>query len=439
MKPDQSKPSTEFELSPAQKRAVDLAADGRSLFITGPGGTGKSVVTREVVKALRAAGRKVAVTASTGIAAVHIGGMTIHSTLGLGVASNITEGKKAIGYGTLERSQERLYECNTIVIDEVSMLTGDYVDMMHWWLNIVRDRPNSEAPFGGYQVVFVGDFLQLPPVIKDSSKVDRKYAFDAAAWDLAAVETVYLTEPFRQDDPDFFRHLCRVRRGACPEDTLEYFRPCAGRRRDSATKLVTTNAKAYDINSARLDALPGEAWVREATLEGNPKWFDNLRTNCIAEAVLELKPGAPVIFLKNNRNLGYANGMRGVVRGFVVIDGEDGVIVEAHGRGVKREVVVPREKWEIKDADDRVLASLQQFPLKLGWAITTHKSQGMTLDDVEVDLARTFERGQAYVALSRARSVDRLALTIPLNASNVRASKRCVEFYREVRARQEAG
>ncbi len=419
------------QLSARQQRAVDLALSGRNILLTGPGGTGKSEVTRALISALRAAGKRVAVAASTGIAAVHIGGMTIHSTIGLGIASNLAEAQKQLGPNTIQKVQERLYYVDTIVIDEVSMLTGDYIQMLDWFFNLVKESNAGEfRPFGGFQMIFVGDFLQLPPVIKDGTDLKARYAFEAEAWKKADIASVYLTECYRTDDPELFKHLNRIRRGILNEETIAFFAPCVDRKLDEPTKLFPTNQQALDLNLSKLAQLDGKVVEFDCLMDGNEKWFNPLRNNCIADDPVQLKAGAPVIFLKNNYELGYINGMRGRVVGFpkagyIEVQAADG-----------RHIQVAREVWEMRNAENRVLASLKQYPLKLAWALTAHKSQGMSLDLVQCDLGRCFERGQSYVMLSRARSMAGLSLAQPLRPGNVRASKKCVDFYKELRAKE---
>ncbi len=416
--------------SPRQAAAKAAALSGDNVFMTGPGGTGKSEMTRDIVATLRGQGKKVAVTASTGIAAIAVGGTTLHSLMGLGIAGNRAEAMKKLGPETIARVQKRLQYVDTIVVDEISMITGDHLDMADWWLNMVAEAsPGNFKPFGGYQMIFVGDFLQLPPVVKDDAKLVNKYAFQSESWANAKLHECYLTKSFRQGDREFVRHLNRIRLGELDDETIEFFAPCVGRKLDEPTRLFPTNREAQDLNMRRLDGLKGSYWSHEALLDGNDKWFDALRNNCIAEVSLELKLGAPVIFLKNNRELGYINGMRGVVRGFHA----DYIEVEAtDGRTFQ----VPQETWEMTNADNLILASLTQYPLKLAWALTCHKSQGMTLERVQVDLTNTFERAMGYVSLSRAKSLEGLSLDVPLHRSQVRASKQCVDYYTALRERQ---
>ena len=422
----------EVQLVGRQVYARDAALSGKSVFITGPGGTGKSVVTREIVRALREAGKRVAVTASTGIAAVAVGGMTIHSTLGLGISGNRKDAMEKRGVETVAKAQDRLGGVDTIVLDELSMLTGDYLDMMDWWLGLVKDeRAGQHRPFGGFQMILVGDACQLPPVIPDREKVSKQYFFEADAWKAAGLEEIYLRDSHRQADPALFYHLCLLRRGIVSAETVEYFRPCLGRRLEDPTRLYGTNAAAFEENMRRLKALPGAPRTYEASFDGNPKWHGAVADNCVADRELHLKVGAPVIFLKNDPGAGYVNGQRGVVEemgdGRILVRREDG-----------EGIAVTQHKWEMRDSAERLLAAMVQYPLKLAWAITIHRSQGMSLDRVRVDLAGCFERGQAYVALSRARSMEGLSLDVLPSTVTVRASAKVVNYYRDLASRMKA-
>lgn len=418
----------DFQLGEEQQRAYDDALAGRNCFVTGPGGVGKSELVHRIVRDLRGKGRKVAVTASTGIAAINVGGVTIHSFLGLGIAGNKDAGIKAMSSNKLLEVQKRIGSIHTIIIDEISMMTGDYIDMMDWWLCMVRGAPVGSIPFGGYQVIFVGDFLQLPPVIRDN-EVKRKYAFQGAAWQSAGLAHHFLLKNYRQSASEFKKHLMRIRRGVFPEDTEDFFGECVGRKLSvTPTRLYPTNQEARNVNDRALSKLSGESFEATAQLEGAPKWCDALKDNCIAELELSLKRGAPVIFLKNNRELGYYNGMRGNVTDF---SPEAVQVALADGTAI----AVGREQWEMVSATDEVLATLDQFPLKLAWAITVHKSQGMSLDFLEFDPSSTFEDGQAYVALSRVRTLEGLRLTTSLRPKHVRAARLVVEYYAYHRAR----
>jgi intein/homing endonuclease len=338
----------------------------RSVAIIGPGGTGKSVLISRLVGELRRLGRRVAVTASTGIAAVNVGGITLHSFLGTGISGNREVAQKRMSAESFARAKERIEPFKTIIVDEVSMLTGDYLDMMDWWLSLIRDMPQGVEPFGGFQLVFIGDVLQLPPVIKNDL-VKNKYSFQADVWSSAGIVPCLLTENFRQADREFRKHLMRIRRGYCPDDTVDFFSPCVLRRVQDPTRLYPTNDEARRVNERKLAELPGTAYSFPAKFEGNPKWFTPLAEGCIAEKDLTLKKGALVIVLKNLPSLGLFNGMRAVVSDVV------GDAVSIIPQGTDTAVAVREAEWSLKSADDKVLATMIQIPLKLAWALTIHK------------------------------------------------------------------
>jgi ATP-dependent exoDNAse (exonuclease V) alpha subunit len=416
-------------LGPEQQEALDAAMAGRSCFLTGPAGGGKSFVTKKIVQALRAQRKVVAVTGSTGIAAVNIGGNTIHSLLGTGTYSRADQVKANLSGDRVGKCQDRVGAVDVIVIDEVSMLSGDFINMMDWWLNLVRGC-STHVPFGGAQIIFVGDCLQLPPVQKASERIDCKYCFQAKAWTDADPYIALLLHNYRQsDDSEMRRHLLRTRRGQCPDDTAEFFNTRVGAklRGRRATRVYPLNRDVDRVNREHLESLPGDVWSAEAAYSGHEGFVEKLKANMSCMDPLELKVGAEVVFLKNDREKRYVNGTRGVVS---VLHPEGGVIVTDRAGNA---ISVERDSWSLRDAHDAELACVEQFPLKLAAALSVHKCQGMTLDDMEFDPQSSFERGMVYCALSRVRSMEGLSLVSPLRASYVRASKAVVDWYRAVR------
>ncbi len=416
-----------------QFHAYHDALMGRSCFFTGPGGNGKTELSRRVVRELRRRGKTVAVTATTGIAAVNAGGVTIHSFLRLGLCNSIDEAKRKQSGDAFSKACDSLPEVDVILVDEASMMRGDYLDMMDWWLRRVAGVTKGDAeqakPFGGWQILLSGDFLQLPPVIKGKEKVKYRYAFQAPSWAKLAPRCHYLRKGYRQDDAEFRKHLLKVRRGIATEETLDYFNARVHADipgGEDATELFATNKEADRVNERRLDALPGEE--REYVVEtgGHPGWQEAIKKNLPCEEILRLKVGAEVIFIKNDKDRRFVNGTRGTV---LSLDG--GVTVRKHfGDDSDVDVVVTKHTWELKDAHDVVLATAKQYPLLLGWASTIHRAQGLTLDQMKFDPSCIFERSQSYVALSRARSIGGLCLKAPLDASAIRTSKLCVDFYK---------
>jgi ATP-dependent exoDNAse (exonuclease V) alpha subunit len=402
------------------------------LFISGPGGVGKSFVLRAIIEEFRAREHRFRTAASTGVAALNVGGVTIHALLGTRLSGNIKECKQYHGTRAMELAHNRLNFVKTIIIDEISMLSGDYITMMDWWL---QQTLSSPKPFGNIQMIFCGDFLQLPPVEKGTT-AEYRFAIDSPAWQAADLKTVDLTRSYRQADQTFVNALNRVRFGEYGKEIRKVFRPCVGRELENPTHLVATNKEADTINFENLKAHPGEAISSKPTFTMMTKFTDGIREkmvrNSLTESPLVLKLGVPVLFLKNQRNGLYVNGSRGLVKHIYQQNhGEISSIKITLDTG--EDVTVEKEEWEHLSGDQRVLAIMQHFPVRLGWALTIHKSQGLTLDNVEIDLSKGFACGQAYVALSRLKSLEGLALTIPIDPSIVRADSRLVEFYDKAR------
>lgn len=415
------------ELSTEQKRCFDAAMSGQNLFISGPGGVGKSFVVKAIIEEFRARGHKFRIAASTGVAALNVGGSTIHALLGTRIAGNIKECKEYIGTNAMQKAQRRLNFIKTIIVDEISMLSGDYVTMMDFWLQQVRSTPEA---FGGVQVIFCGDFLQLPPVEKETP--EYRFAIDSPSWERAKLQTIDLERSFRQADQTFVNALNRVRFGEYTKDIRAIFRPCIGRELEEPTHLVATNKEADQINFDKLRAHPGEPLETRPAFAMFTKYPKGIKEKMVRDSLtdspLVLKLGVPVLLLKNHKEGLYVNGSRGIVKQLTQDKTGDinGILVTLDSGD---DVWVDKEEWQQMDGDQRVTATMTHWPVRLGWALTIHKSQGLTLDNVEIDLSRGFAYGQAYVALSRMRSLEGLSLTVPIEPSIVKAEPRLVEFY----------
>ncbi|MCA9362849.1 AAA family ATPase [Candidatus Kaiserbacteria bacterium] len=379
-----------------QERALDILKTGANVFLTGEPGAGKTYVINKYIAWLEAAGLNVAVTASTGIAATHIGGMTIHSWSGFGIKGSLTP-QDLDQIISRERIVKRVKSTHVLVIDEISMLDGRGLDMVDQILRTIRQ---SAEPFGGIQVVCIGDFFQLPPVTRAGDIL--VYAFESKAWQAMKPLICYITEQYRQDDEMLLGLLGSIRRNEIEEEhyTLLNEQKEIAYEQIEPTRLYTHNADVDAVNSAKLAELPGKTYQFQMQGKGRKPLIEGLVKNCLSPEMLILKEDAMVMCTKNNFEAGYVNGTLGrVVRfdeGYPVIETLAG-----------KEILIKSTTWEMAE-DGKVLATIEQLPLRLAWAITVHKSQGMSLDAAEVDLSKAFVYGQGYVALSRVRSLEGL-------------------------------
>jgi ATP-dependent exoDNAse (exonuclease V) alpha subunit len=392
-------------------RFLALAHGGRNVFLTGMAGTGKSTLLRRFIEE---SPEKVDVTAPTGVAALNVGGMTLHRFCGmrLGPKPGQTDWEF---YNELRRERHpailagfrRVRDCEVLVIDEVSMLPGRILEFVDFLFQ--TERGCGEA-FGGCQVIATGDFLQLPPV-RTSDKEAHDWAFASEAWERAGFRTILLEEVKRQDEPDFVRALSNFRRGRVRGEDARLLQ---GRIRNfppaNLTRLFTHNAQVDKWNSFQLSELPGEASVLEAETEGPERQVEFLRKNLLTPSTLVLKPGALVMFTINRNEPGsvedgeyrpgaglHVNGELGVAEKI-----EDGIVRVRKRLGDL--VSVTPFTWKF-DRSDRDSGKLTQFPLRLAYAMTIHKAQGLTLDSAYLDIRAAREPGQAYVAVSRVRTL----------------------------------
>jgi len=380
-----------------QDRALDILKTGANVFLTGEPGAGKTYVINQYINWLEAAGLNVAVTASTGIAATHIGGMTIHSWSGVGIKDHLTP-QDLDAIAGKEKIVKRVKATQVLVIDEISMLDGKVLNSVNKILKTIRA---SEEPFGGIQVVCIGDFFQLPPVTRQGDIMT--YAFMSEAWLALKPLICYLSEQHRQADEIFLGLLGSIRKNQIEEDhyTLLSEQTEIGYADVEPTRLYTHNADVDAVNNQKLAELPGRIRKFQMAGKGGKPLIEGLMKNCLSPQVLELKEDAMVMCTKNNFEVGYVNGTLARVIEFE--SNGDPVIETTDGK----RITMQSTSWEIAE-DGKVLAQITQYPLRLAWAITVHKSQGMSLDAAEIDLSRAFVYGQGYVALSRVRSLEGL-------------------------------
>lgn len=383
-----------------QVKALDILKTGASVFLTGEPGSGKTHTINQYVAYLREHGIEPAITASTGIAATHIGGMTIHAWSGIGIKKNLTE-EDLDQLGTNERLVRRINQTAVLIIDEISMLSAQTLFMVDQVIRFVR---RSEEPFGGMQVVFVGDFFQLPPISRVGDDVSL-FAFMSPVWVEAKTIVCYLSEQYRQEDPEFLSFLTSIRKGEVTLDTHSLLaeRKVVIGNDDVKTRLYSHNIDVDRVNDQRLEALPGEVHIFEMDSRGSEGAIMSLKKGCLSPERLLLKAGTQVMFTKNNFEGGFVNGTLGEVEGFNNFGNP--IVRTRQGKKIEVDSV----EWSINDGS-RTLGTIIQLPLRLAWAITVHKSQGMTLDEATIDLSQAFEYGQGYVALSRLKSFSGLYL-----------------------------
>lgn len=394
-----------------QARAIELLEAGENVLLTGVAGTGKTFTLNAW---LESRGREgVAVTASTGIAATHLSGCTIHRFSGCGIG-NRPAAAIANTYYFKEVVAPAIEATQVLIIDEISMLDGLTFELIGDLCR--RAKGHSYAvPFGGLQVVLVGDMGQLAPVEEE----EKGFAFETDLWWNLDLKHVELTRVMRQREADFVRVLQGVRDGRLDQEgyhLLQQRVDAYDPDKQEAVRLMTHNRDVDRVNDARLGQLPGKAKVFRAEDRGDPKALARLDRSCLSPRELRLKKGARVMATKNTPL--FANGQLGHVVGWDEKYGEPRIVVQfdgyPHPTSVypaewKNTQVTTRKKDDGKTTiSERTEASRKQFPLRLAWAITVHKSQGMTLEKVSVDLRNCFAPGQAYVALSRAKTLDGL-------------------------------
>ena len=398
-----------------QQEALTILKTGANVFLTGEPGSGKTHTINQYVAYLRAHGVEPAITASTGIAATHISGMTIHSWSGIGVKQELSQYDLDHIAGN-ERAVRRIGRAKVLIIDEVSMLSAQTLKLVD---AVCREIRFPDKPFGGLQIVLVGDFFQLPPIMRRETETGMRLAFENTAddprgqfayhspvWAAAKPLVCYLTEQHRQEDSVFLGVLSALRNGSFNKEHEAHLikRKVTGFVQTNTTKLFSHNADVDHVNETQLEKLPGAARSFRMKEQGAKGFVEQLKKSCLSPEVLSLKKGAKVMFTKNSPEGRYVNGTTGEVLGFDSTQGYPQVRVRS-GRVITAEPAA----WAIEN-EGRALAGITQIPLRLAWAITVHKSQGMSLDTAFIDLTQAFEYGQGYVALSRVRTLDGLQL-----------------------------
>ena len=388
-----------------QALALEIMLSGENIFLTGAAGSGKTFTLNQFIKLAKNSGKKVSVTATTGLAATHLGGNTIHAWSGIGIYDYLS--RKFFEKFPKTRA-EIIKNTDILVIDEISMLHDFRLDMVE---EICRTIRQNDKPFGGIQVILCGDFFQLPPINRAGGRTGG-FAIHSNAWKLAEFTICYLEENHRQKNDELSKILNALRaddlRRKHAQSLLDRIDIEPNFESDdfskNLTELHTTNIDVDKINEQKLAELEGEEFHFAQTTTGAKNYIETLQKSVLAPELLRLKKGALVMAVKNAQNRQYVNGSIGEVIDFERLT--DYPIVQF--RNGKIITMVP-ETWEMRDGEKK-RASIMQIPLRLAYAITVHKSQGMTLDAARIDLRKAFSEGMGYVALSRVRSLDRLYL-----------------------------
>jgi ATP-dependent DNA helicase PIF1 len=401
-----------------QSDALNILKLGHNVFLTGPAGSGKTYILNSYIQYLKEKSVNVAITASTGIAATHIGGMTIHAWSGLGIRDSLSpwdieelEGRQYLW--------KRYEGVKVLIIDEVSMLHHFRFDMLD---RLCRSFKRNNQPFGGIQIVLCGDFFQLPPISK-SFEYDAHFVYRSKAWQEMDLKICYIEDQFRQKDNAFLKILNDIRKNNIDIDSKAQLHSRLGKDPEvgiEPTKLYTHNIDVDEINKRELLKLKSQEHTYDMSSRGSRSLVEVLKKSCLAPEKLILKKGAKVMFVKNNYDKGYVNGTLGVIENFDAFDMP--IVKTANGQKIS----VAAESWVVEE-EGKLKAEIIQLPLRLAWAITVHKSQGMSLDAAEVDLSKSFVRGMGYVALSRVRSLNGLKL-VGLNDMALSVDDEILEF-----------
>lgn len=395
-----------------QDQALMIMKTGANVFLTGEPGAGKTFTINKYVEYLRKHKIEHSITASTGIAATHIGGMTIHSWSGIGIKETLTK-YDLDKIATSEYISRRVRKTKVLIIDEISMLRADTLSMVD---AICREIRQNSEPFGGMQVILVGDFFQLPPIQKriteqkQMSLVEEKsllFAYESPVWKKLNLVICYITEQHRQEDESFLDLLLAIRNNVLEEEHYECLNARIINRGDSPeniTKLYSHNLDVDRVNEKMLGEIEGEMEKFEMSSSGSANLVTTLKKGCLSPETLFLKKGAIVMCTKNNPKERFVNGTLGTVIDFDSFY-KYPIIKTKNGRAI---TITPMD-WVVEE-NGKIKAQITQVPLRLAWAMTVHKSQGMSMDGALMDLSSVFEYGQGYVALSRVRTLDGLYL-----------------------------
>ena len=386
-----------------QALALEIMLNGENVFLTGAAGSGKTYTLNQFINIARSMGKKISVTATTGLAATHLNGNTIHAWSGLGIHDYITP--KFIDKMSKVR-QETIKKTDILIIDEISMLHDFRLDMVDDVCRRIRQQ--EDQPFGGIQIVLCGDFFQLPPINKGINRVGN-FVTHSNVWREANFTICYLEENYRQKSDELIDILNAIREGDVRRRHAEALLSRLNSDDlpldlEDITELHTTNIDVDIINESKLADISEKEFTYQQTTTGAKNYVTTLQKSVLAPEFLRLKKGALVMAVRNSQNHQYVNGSIGEVIDFEKYS-EYPIVAFKNGKTL----TVAPESWELRDGDKK-RASITQIPLRLAYAITIHKSQGMTLDSAKINLQKAFSEGMGYVALSRVKALDKIYL-----------------------------
>jgi ATP-dependent exoDNAse (exonuclease V) alpha subunit len=404
-----------------QGEALSILKMGYNVFITGSPGSGKTFLLNKYIDYLKKHKKNVAITASTGVAAAHMDGTTLHSWAGIKIKESFS--KKDIDKIVANPYiVDKISKTDVLIIDEVSMLKIEQFDAVNEICQLVRENFTS---FGGIQLVCSGDFFQLPPVEKN--RKNTNFVLESNAWKFSDMKVCYLDEQHRHKDKNLCKILDYIRNNLAEKSKALLLEKIKIARifHDPPMKLYTHNIDVDFINNHELAKIKTEGFIYYMASTGPKVVVSALKKNCLAPEKLILKIGAKVMFLKNNFDAGYVNGTQGKITGF---NEQKMPIVETNSG---KRIAVGYADWT-REEDDLVIAKITQLPLRLAWAITVHKSQGMNLDTAEINLSKCFIEGMGYVAISRIRSLDGLNL-MGINDMAFCVNKKIIEIDKDLK------
>lgn len=398
--------------------------NGSNIFITGQAGTGKTYLLNQFIEWLDETDLDVAIAGSTGAAAINIGGSTLHKLLGIQIRDSIKEFESYYDNDRIFRinfskNGKWLSNIDVIIVDEISMISADFFDLFD---HVLKKVTRSNKPFGGKRIIVTGDFLQLPPVSKGSHS---GFAFESQAWQNGNIKNILLEKIHRQENIEFMNLLSQLRVGENSKQLITYLKEKENTiLTNSPTRLFSRNIDVDSLNHQELEQIDDKEHVFTAEVSGRARQIDDLKKHVLAPEVLSLKVGAKVMLLKNHSKLLYVNGSIGTVH---KIFKEDIYVKLLDGTVVR----VKQEKWDIVSTSGKVQATFKQFPIRLAYAITIHKSQGATIDgELEIDCKGIFESGQLYVAISRVRDPNKLRIK-NFKPNLIMSSSSAIEYYND--------